>query len=804
MDSAKSVYFFYNLFTLDNHSGLSPFNPPGVFYLYEKNSNFALVFTICPMRNTYPLLLAVIVWLSTALCCVAYDKGEAAADSLRIPRGSITLGEVSVTAIKGGVSPNADEAVTYIGSKDVETYDLTNMRQAASLVPNFHIPSYGSRMTSSIYVRGLGTRIDQPAVGLNIDNIPIINKDNYDFDLADIDRIEILRGPQNILYGRNTMGGLVNIYTVSPLSFEGVKAKVSYGTRDTYRLSTGVYGKISPRLGMSLTGELSGTNGFFRNEFNDYPVGRERLGSIRWKTSVRPSGKVVVENTAMLTRARQNGYPYLNTEAGRIAYNDTCYYSRLSFVDGLTVKHSFKGITFSTILSAQYLDDDMVLDQDFTPDDYFTLRQKRKEWAFTGDFVARGPQTGGYSWLAGVFGFYRRSRMDAPVTFFETGIERLITTNRNNANPYYPIAWNAPSFTLGSEFRMPSGGLSAYHESTLRLGDFTFIAGLRFDWERTALNYRSFCNTSYSVYDNTDPSVTPLPLFRRADIDIDESGHISRDYTQLLPKISIAYNLPDNIGNVYVSVSKGYKSGGYNTQMFSDFLQQRLMSEMGLTQQYDVEETVSYSPETDWNFEAGAHLSLMNHSLGLDLAAFWINVEDQQVTMFPEGSITGRIMTNAGRSRSRGVELSATYRDTSGWFARGAYGFTDARFIEFNNGRADYSGKRVPYAPVNTLFLGAGWSKPLDGFIDGFDFEVNTRGTGRIWWDEANTVSQPFYMLLNASVGATRRNWRLELWADNITDTQYATFYFVSIGNTFLQRGNGFSAGATLSYKLDF
>lgn len=752
-------------------------------------------------RHSIPMLL---LMASLPLQALATGGNAEVADTTDTHSRGVVLGEVSVTAIKGGISPNADEAVTYIGSSAVETYNLVNIKQAAALVPNFHIPAYGSRMTSSVYVRGLGTRIDQPAVGLNIDNIPIINKDNFDFDLADIDRIEVLRGPQNILYGRNTMGGLINIYTISPLSFEGVRAKVSYGTQDTYRASAGIYGKLTPKLGMSLTGEMSGTDGFYRNSFNDSKTGRERLGSLRWKTALRPTGKVVVENTAILTRARQNGYPYLNLASDRIAYNDTCYYSRLSFIDGLTVKHSFKGITFSSILSAQYLDDDMVLDQDFTVDDYFTLRQKRKEWAFTGDFVARGPQSGVYSWLAGVFGFYRRSRMEAPVTFFSTGIERLIVANRNNANPYYPIAWDSPSFTLGSEFKMPSGGMSVYHESTLKAGDFSIIAGLRFDWERTSLDYRSFCNTSYSVFNNTDPTLSPLPLYRKAVVDIDESGYITKDYTQLLPKISVSYALPADLGNIYISASKGYKSGGYNTQMFSDFLQQRIMAEMGLSMQYDVEQTVSYRPETDWNFELGTHLGLLDNRMNLDFSAFWINVENQQVTMFPEGSITGRIMANAGRSRSRGIELSASYTAPWGWFLRGSYGLTDARFIDFNNGRADYSGKRVPYAPANTLFLGAGLSRPLSGFIDSFDFELNTSGTGKIWWDEANTVSQPFYMLLNASAGVTHRDWRFELWANNITATQYATFYFVSIKNTFLQRGNGFSAGITLSYKLDF
>ena len=283
----------------------------------------------------------------------------------------------------------------------------------------------------------------------------------------------------------------------------------------------------------------------------------------------------------------------------------------------------------------QYLNDDMVLDQDFTTDPYFTLRQKRREGAFTGDFVARGPQTGKYSWLAGLFGFWRHSRMNAPVTFYSTGIDRLIVSNRNNANPHYPIGWDSDNFVLGSEFRLPSGGMSVYHESTLKLGDFSLGVGLRFDWERTQLHYRSFCNTGFTTYDNSSLAGGILPVYSHTPLDIDDRGFISKDYTQLLPKFSLTYALPETTGNLYATVTKGYKSGGYNTQMFSDFLQQRIMSEMGMAMLYDAEATVSYRPETDWNYELGAHFNLLDGRISADLAAFWLEIDNQQVTMFP-------------------------------------------------------------------------------------------------------------------------------------------------------------------------
>ena len=107
-------------------------------------------------------------------------------------------------------------------------------------------------MTSTIYVRGLGTRIDQPSVGLNVDNVPIMCKENYDFDLMDVSRIEMLRGPQSTLYGRNTMGGLMNIYTLSPSQWQGTRAMLSYASHNTYKLGLSHYTRLSDKVALDI------------------------------------------------------------------------------------------------------------------------------------------------------------------------------------------------------------------------------------------------------------------------------------------------------------------------------------------------------------------------------------------------------------------------------------------------------------------------------------------------------------------------------------------------------------------------
>ena len=98
-----------------------------------------------------------------------------------------------------------------IGGSLLKQERILSIKDLSAIVPNFYQPDYGSKMTSSIYVRGFGTRIDQPIIGLTVDGVPYLNKNTYDFDMLDIARIELLRGPQSTLYGRNTMGGQMNV-----------------------------------------------------------------------------------------------------------------------------------------------------------------------------------------------------------------------------------------------------------------------------------------------------------------------------------------------------------------------------------------------------------------------------------------------------------------------------------------------------------------------------------------------------------------------------------------------------------------
>lgn len=714
------------------------------------------------------------------------------------------LPEVSVTALKGGAALRSRPvAATVVDQAVIERQGIVNMHSLSELAPNVYIPQYGSRITSSIYVRGLGARIDQPAVGLTIDNIPVLNKDNYDMDIDNLSRIEMLRGPHGAMYGRNTMAGVIALTTLSPSQYNGVKASVTGGSHGMYRAGAGVYMNVGGNVGLSAGGAVSGHDGYYRNRATGRMTGLERLHSGWYKLQWRPSQYLTVVNTGRGGRTRQNGYPYASLETGTIAYNDTTLYRRISFLEGLSLHWRRGPWQWSAVTSVQHIDDNLRLDQDFTVHDYFTLQQRRRETSVTQEIMVKhlGERI---DWTAGAFAFTRHSTMRAPVRFLPYGIEQLIVKHRNDANPQYPVKWDDDTFVLSSDFSLPDKGAALYGSATWRTGRWSITQALRLEAESPSLRYHNYTSTAYTIYDAT---VTPPVLYDNRTVDIDERGTLHKTSLELLPALSVLYSLEPsgNVrGNVYATLSQGFKAGGYNTQMFSDFLQQKLMASMGLTEKYDIDAMTSYKPERCTNLEAGVHLDVPSASLAVDATAFYIDCRNQQLTRFPDGTTTGRIMDNAGRARSLGTELSASWQPVGALRLNCSWGFTDARFVHYDDGLTNYSGHRIPYSPAHTLYLSACYTRNTAGaWIDNFTAECSMRGVGSIAWNETGDRRQPFYATLRASVSVTKGCATLRLWGENLTDTRYNTFYFKSIGHEFVQRGAPVSLGATLSVDID-
>ena len=711
-----------------------------------------------------------------------------------------------------------------MGEALLEREQIHSVKDLSAIMPNFYQPDYGSKMTSSIYVRGFGARIDQPVIGVTVDGVPYLNKNNYDFDMMDVVRVELLRGPQSTLYGRNTMGGQMNVYTLSPMNYTGMRGSVEYGSGNTINGKLMYYGRSgNGRFGYSVGGYYNRTDGFFDNAYDGSNVdwGQSSGGRVRLVWDLGSNWEI--DNSASIGYTDEGGYAYAmydadNDVVGPINYNSPSGYMRLNVSDGLMLSHAGEKYKFTATTSLQYMHDRMRMDNDLTPASIFTLAQEQKEWAVTEDVVFRtNDMSRRWQWLTGAYGFYKTIDMQAPVSILDEGINSLVLGNMPDMIKSL-LEFDRDALTVASNFDLPTMGLALYHESSLRAGErWRFTAGLRLDYEVAKMKYDNFSQIGYKM-GAMRPGMQPMiPDYRMVEVPF--KGDEKLDYLELLPKFAV--NFTTGVGDLYVTATRGYKAGGFNTQIFSDILQNKVktalmddaMSAMGRPatptepSPYDEASVTTYKPEYSWNYEVGGKLRFADNRLNWDFAAFWIECRDQQLTVFPDGLTTGRMMSNAGKSRSRGVETTLEWQrreSMRGLSVVGSYGYTNAKFVEFNDGVNDYAGNYLPYAPQHTASLGASYrfSVSNSGLLKYIDLNASWQGAGKIYWNEANTLAQNFYSQLNASLMFQFRDVALTLWGRNLTNTDFYTFYFKSMNNNFYNHGKPCRVGATLSFKI--
>jgi len=356
-----------------------------------------------------------------------------------------------------------------------------------------------------------------------------------------------------------------------------------------------------------------------------------------------------------------------------------------------------------------------------------------------------------------------------------------------------PLNMKNYHLTIPGFFNTDNKGAALFHQSTLNnllIKGLSVTAGIRLDYEDVNLDYNTYVDQVATAKFKGNESVT---------------------FTELLPKLSLKYEWNDR-QFVYATASRGYKTGGFNVQMFSDLLTNALPP-LSITNP-DVRKTTLYKPEFSWNYEIGGQCITFENRLKTTVSVFYSKLDNVQLAKI-FSSTSGRVVTNAGQAESKGFELSLDANLGSGFSATINYGYAKATFTNYTDtlktysstGKAvytpvDYKGKYVPYAPQNTLSLSGTYEYEFkNSFIDRISATVQYTGIGKIYWTDANDVSQSFYSLANAKIGISKGALGLELWVKNILDTRYNVFYFYSGGN-FGQQGKPTQIGATL--KVEF
>ncbi|MDR1562313.1 MAG: TonB-dependent receptor [Dysgonamonadaceae bacterium] len=688
------------------------------------------------------------VWLLAAVSC--FGTG---ADSALI-KTDINLEEIVISSIKSsGTFEQSPVAATVIHGSDLESRNALTTKDLALFTPNLFMPDYGSKLTSPIYIRGIGSKINSPSVGLYVDGVPYFEKSAFDFDLFDIESIEILRGPQGTLYGRNTMGGIIDIRTKSPLKYKGLGVTLNGGNYGFFNGIMSFYGSdVKNRLGFTASINMTHHDGYFLNNTLGYNADSLNTFGVRFGLDYRAAENFVIKWRTSVDKLNQGGYPYAEVDnsgkIGDVTYNDHSSYKREIVSNGLSLIYRGKNFDINSQTSMQYLKDKQSIDQDFTPSATYFVIQDQKQITLSQEFTIKSNNKTNYKWIVGMFDFYQRINNELETKMLAAG------------------------YTTDKYYLIPTSGASIYHQSeykNLFIEGLSVTAGVRFDHERATDHYGAYKNTE-SQRIQTDTFTNKLK------------------YNRLTPKIAFQYNL-ERTKTAYISVTEGYKTGGFNTS-------------------FAREEDQSFDPEYSWNYEAGFKAKFLENRLYFDIAFFYIDWKSQQIyqplPVIPgQTYIGGQMLTNAGRSESKGAEISILSEPYKGLKLRLDCGYTDATFKKHQrDANTDYSGNKIPFAPRGTLVAGVDYTHPVNKkHCKHVTIDINYHGIDKLYWNEANTASQSYYGLLNGKISFALLPVTLSIWAKNITNADYSAYYFESQGKKFAQRGRPFTAGLTITVR---
>lgn len=736
--------------------------------------------------------------------------------------------------------------------QEIGSLGVRDLREISDFVPSFVMPNYGARFTSSIYVRGIGSRVNSPSLGIYVDDIPLMNKSAFNSHVWQLDRVDVLRGPQGTLYGINTEGGLVRQYTKNPMHYQGTDVNLGIGTRFYRNIEVAHYNKVNDQFAFSVAAFYDGTNGFWKNALTGERADDMNEAGGRLRLIYQPTQKLSFDWIADYQYVRQKAYPYgvLDPEAGDVLTDpnqDTqSKYKRNMFNTGLAIKYQGSGFDFHSNTSYQFLKDNLLMDNDYSDIDFIVVDQSQLSNALTQEFTFKSNKESRWHWTTGVFGSYTWLKTTAPNTF---GSAFSAMMGQQIGGMIYQQMFNSMAQRMGEQaaaaaieraggvnvgmtlavpcvFRTPQFNLGIFHESSFDITEhLTATLGLRYDYTHSKIDYdtRGISNMDFNIM-GAAAKATVVSIFAHEE---------KANFNQLLPKFGLTYKFNDG-SNIYATVTKGYRAGGFNVQMFGDIIQsdvqkslQGVMQEAMQTHQ-DVNSTVEHSeevyadllegikfkPEESWNYELGTHLNLFNNLIHADLSVFYMQIRNQQLSVFTEDYGYGRKMVNAGKSYSCGLEMTLRGSALSNHLSWSlGYGYTHAAFKEYKNrasARAeevDYKDNKVPFVPAHTLSAMADYRWDFaDSFMKSLTFGVNMNAQGKIWWDEANTYSQKFYAVLGAHLLADLGVCKVNLWARNLTDTKYNTFAFSSkaTGQEVFkaQRGNPFQMGVDVSFHF--
>ncbi len=618
-------------------------------------------------------------------------------------------------------------SVTAVSADTIEQAGLRTVSDASIFAPNTIFTEFTARKLSNARFRGIGSSPANPAITTYIDGVPQLNANSSNIDLLDVAQIELVRGPQSALFGRNALGGVVNVMTRRPGSAKwSGDASMPFGNYSSFELHGDASGPlIADTLSAGGAFNVTSRNGFTVNSVTgddlDSRSSFSGKGQLLWKPAQQWEARVIVSGE----RARDGDYA-LNDLAALRATPFTAARDFEGFthrnIFGTTILTERKGADFTISTTTGFLrwTTEDATDLDYSPVPLATRNNDEKDFQFTQEVRVASvkpkalPRDASLRWQAGAFLFTQNYQQDA-VNHLAAFVVAPIAVNQ-----YSPVS------------ELDDVGFGLFGQGTLALSDkLDVIAGARFDYESKKADVKSFL----------DPALAPPTV-----VNADDS------FSNVSPQIAVSYRLQPQ-RTLYATLARGFKAGGFNPA-----------SPAG---------SEAYGEEQTWNLEGGIKTRWWNDRVAFNAAAFFIDWNNLQLNV-PNPAVPAQLyIANVGDASSRGFELDAAAKAAPGVDVFGTLGVTNARF---GNGSralgADVSDNKVPYSPDFTTSMGVQYGRAITPVYTVYG-RADLVIYGAFKYDETNAQGQDAYSLTNLRGGVRTKRFFGEAWIRNAFDKAY-------------------------------
>ncbi|NGY04815.1 TonB-dependent receptor [Solimonas terrae] len=683
-------------------------------------------------------------------------------------------------------------AVTAMDSKQIENRGIQNVGDLSALAPGLQISKTASNTTiSQITIRGL-SQINpaiywDPAVGVYVDGVYIGKAQGGIFDIVDLERVEVLRGPQGTLYGRNTLAGAINLITRRPSGEFGGSASLEVGN---YNAITEKASIDLPKIGivsMSLAARQEQRDGWVKtsndsstsklNDRNnnglrfaaDFDFAPDVLGEYRYDRSITNQ----TPNWDQLYHVDNNlGYPgfdgYASHDRLKHADLDAPMFEK-AHISGhaFTLNWTLDDInTLKSITGYRKLSWDDSLDLDGSPYDIAFTQRFTKYHQISQDLQWLG-HTDQLNWVGGLYYFGDNGGTNNPQHFF---------SHSSNYDSSYSTKTHAGSVYGQLDYKP--------------IDPLTLSAGLRYTREKKELARTFGCNSPfYPECTNSDPAAFNYL--------IPAGTGAQKTFHATTPMASVAWQFTPDL-NAYLRYAEGFKSGGFNGE-FSD---------PTLSSADNVAETQTpFKPEKQRSYELGTKSTWLDQRIVLNAAVYYNKAKDLQESIFLGSGAAASSVRNAGKATIYGAELEGQVALWAGSRLGFNYAYLHTKYDEFIDGGADVADNRAfVHAPKNTanLYLDMrlaqlGWAE-LRGMVDYaytdafYTYAYQLTGPSDAGYDPSKQVASdakvPSTGLLNLRLSLSKvklgdaASGELALWCRNVTDKDSPT-NFIDFGPAF-------------------